>query len=219
MTTPANVGGPAQRQRRKLDRYELIAEIASGGMGTVLLARLEGAGGFQRFFAIKMMHPHLVEDSQFVAMLLDEARVAARIHHPNVVATVDICVSPVGYYLVMDYVDGFTLTHVLETPALTQQNRLRISNRILLDAMAGLFCVNVGYGRTELADVAAAQMRALPYYPHTAMNEPAARLAQRVNGLMGGDNHVYFVASGSEAGVEDVRDWIEGALTSAGRRR
>src|SRR5882724_3690632 len=68
-----------------------------------------------------------------------------------------------------------------------------------LDAMAGLWCVNVGYGRTELADVAAAQMRALPYYPHTAINTPAAALAERVNGLMGGDNHVYFVASGSEA--------------------
>src|SRR5215468_11409020 len=68
-----------------------------------------------------------------------------------------------------------------------------------LDAMAGLYCVNVGYGRTELADVAATQMRTLPYYPHTAMNEPAARLAARVNGLLGGDNHVYFVASGSEA--------------------
>src|SRR5258705_418014 len=68
-----------------------------------------------------------------------------------------------------------------------------------LDAMAGLWCVNVGYGRSELADVAAAQMRTLPYYPHTAMNEPAAKLAQRVNGLLGGDNHVYFVASGSEA--------------------
>src|SRR5262249_29874110 len=68
-----------------------------------------------------------------------------------------------------------------------------------LDRMAGLWCVNIGYGRTELADVAAAQMRALPYYPHTAMNEPAAALAERVNGLLGGDNHVYFVASGSEA--------------------
>src|SRR5882672_5819199 len=68
-----------------------------------------------------------------------------------------------------------------------------------LDAMAGLWCVNVGYGRSELADVAAAQMRTLSYYPHTAMNEPAAKLAQRVNGLLGGDNHVYFVASGSEA--------------------
>jgi adenosylmethionine-8-amino-7-oxononanoate aminotransferase len=68
-----------------------------------------------------------------------------------------------------------------------------------LDAMAGLWCVNIGYGRTELADVAAAQMRKLPYYPHTAMNAPAAALARTVNDLMGGDNHVYFVASGSEA--------------------
>src|SRR5262245_34367750 len=68
-----------------------------------------------------------------------------------------------------------------------------------LDAMAGLWCVNVGYGRSELAEVAGAQMRALPYYPHTAMNAPAAALASRVNGLLGGDNHVYFVASGSEA--------------------
>src|SRR3989449_9835972 len=65
--------------------------------------------------------------------------------------------------------------------------------------MAGLWCVTVGSGRTELAHDAADQMRALPYYPHTAMNEPAARLAQRVNGLLGGDHHVYFVASGSEA--------------------
>src|SRR5947208_8678199 len=68
-----------------------------------------------------------------------------------------------------------------------------------LDAMAGLWCVNVGYGRTELADVAADQMRALPYYPHTAMNAPAAALPERVNGLHGRHNHVYFVASGSEA--------------------
>ena len=68
-----------------------------------------------------------------------------------------------------------------------------------LDAMAGLWCVNIGYGRTELADIAAAQMRELAYYPHTAMNLPAAALAERINGLMGGDTHVYFVNSGSEA--------------------
>lgn len=68
-----------------------------------------------------------------------------------------------------------------------------------LDAMAGLWCVNIGYGRTELAAVAAEQMRALAYYPHTAMNLPAASLAEQINGLLGGDNHVYFVNSGSEA--------------------
>src|SRR5262249_14619874 len=63
----------------------------------------------------------------------------------------------------------------------------------------GLWCVNIGYGRTELATVAAEQMQALAYYPHTAMNVPAAGLAEKINGLLGGDNHVYFVNSGSEA--------------------
>jgi len=68
-----------------------------------------------------------------------------------------------------------------------------------LDAMAGLWCVNIGYGRTELADVAAQQMRELAYFPHTAMNAPAAELADKINGLMGGGYHTYFVNSGSEA--------------------
>ena len=68
-----------------------------------------------------------------------------------------------------------------------------------LDAMAGLWCVNIGYGRAELADVAAEQMRELAYFPHTAMNAPAAELADKINGLMGGGYHTYFVNSGSEA--------------------
>ena len=68
-----------------------------------------------------------------------------------------------------------------------------------LDAMAGLWCVNIGYGRTELADVAAEQLRQLAYYPHSAMNVPAAALAEQINGLMGGGYHTYFVNSGSEA--------------------
>jgi adenosylmethionine-8-amino-7-oxononanoate aminotransferase len=68
-----------------------------------------------------------------------------------------------------------------------------------LDAMAGLWCVNIGYGRSELAEVAAEQMRELSYFPHTAMTVPAALLAEKINGLMGGGYHTYFVNSGSEA--------------------
>src|SRR6201995_505318 len=68
-----------------------------------------------------------------------------------------------------------------------------------LDGMAGLWCANIGYGRTELADVAAEQMRQLSYFPHTAMNLPAAGLADKINDLMGGGYHSYFVNSGSEA--------------------
>ena len=68
-----------------------------------------------------------------------------------------------------------------------------------LDGMAGLWCVNIGYGRSELAGVAADQMRQLSYFPRTAMNAPAAALAEKINELMGGGYHTYFVNSGSEA--------------------
>jgi len=68
-----------------------------------------------------------------------------------------------------------------------------------LDAMAGLWCVNIGYGRVELAQVAAEQMQQVAYYPHTAMNLPAAQLGEQINALMGGTYHTYFVNSGSEA--------------------
>jgi serine/threonine-protein kinase len=107
-------------------------------MGVVLLGRIAGAGGFERLFAIKMMHPHLTEEPQFVAMLLDEARLAAKIHHPNVVATVDVCAAGSSYCLVMDYVNGFQLLDILDHPQIPAQKRIRVILRALVDVMAGL---------------------------------------------------------------------------------
>lgn len=124
--------------KRMLDRYEILAEIAHGGMGTVYLARLGGAGGFERLFAIKLMHDHLAEDETFAAMLLDEARTAAHILHPNAVGIIDVRESPVGYYLVMNYVDGFALSQILDHAGLDPNTRIRISTRILADAAHGL---------------------------------------------------------------------------------
>ena len=95
--------------RQRVDRYELVGEIASGGMATVYLARLGGVGGFQRFVAMKRLHPHLQSEKEFVEMFLDEARLSAGIHHPNVVAILEVGASPVGYYLVMEYVEGGSL--------------------------------------------------------------------------------------------------------------
>ncbi|MBK6533080.1 MAG: protein kinase [Deltaproteobacteria bacterium] len=104
----------ATPEREMLDRYEPHRRAgARGGMGSVHLARLAGAGGFQRLYAIKVMHPHLAEETEFVGMLLDEARIAARIHHPNAVPIVDVCHSSRGFYLVMDYIDGVTLARLL----------------------------------------------------------------------------------------------------------
>jgi hypothetical protein len=68
-----------------LGRYRVVDEIGVGGMASVHLARMDGPGGFQKWVAIKRIHPHLVEDDQFVDMFLDEARIVAGIRHPNVV--------------------------------------------------------------------------------------------------------------------------------------
>jgi adenosylmethionine-8-amino-7-oxononanoate aminotransferase len=68
-----------------------------------------------------------------------------------------------------------------------------------LDAKAGLWCVNIGYGRGEFAEVAAEQMRQLSYFPHTAMNLSAAALAEKINGLMS-DGYTILGNSGSARG-------------------
>ncbi len=123
----------------KLDRFELISEIASGGMATVFLARLVGVAGFQRLVAIKRLHPHLAKDPDFVDMFLDEARLAARIHHPNVVSIQEVGQNEHGYYLVMDYVEGATLGKLL-TRAAREGRRIPadVAIRIMLDTLAGL---------------------------------------------------------------------------------
>ncbi len=131
------IDGPEGRQR--IDRYELVAEIASGGMATVYLARLSGVGGFQRFVAIKRLHPHLAAENEFVEMFLDEARLAAGIHHPNVVPILEVGASDRGYYLVMEYIEGDTLARLLARAA-SAGSRLppEVGIRIILDMLAGL---------------------------------------------------------------------------------
>jgi eukaryotic-like serine/threonine-protein kinase len=124
---------------RWLDRYELICEIASGGMATVFLARLRGAGGFQRLVAIKLLHPDLASDPKFVDMFLAEARIAAQIHHAHVVPIVEIGSSDRGYYLVMEYIEGVTLAQLNQRVAMSELPvPRRIALRVVLDALAGL---------------------------------------------------------------------------------
>src|SRR5262249_43453828 len=73
-----------------LGRYRVVDEIGIGGMASVHLARMDGPGGFQKWVAIKRIHAHLVEDESFIDMFLDEARVAARISHPNVASVFEL---------------------------------------------------------------------------------------------------------------------------------
>jgi serine/threonine protein kinase len=124
---------------RQLDRFELVAELATGGMATVYLARVSGVGGFQRFVAIKRLHPHLAREPEFIEMFLDEARLAARIHHPNVVSILEIGASEQGYYIVMEYIEGDTLGRLLSRAAQTGQRLpIEVGLRIVVDMLAGL---------------------------------------------------------------------------------
>ena len=129
-----NYDGP-----QRIDRYDLVAEIASGGMATVYLANLSGVGGFRRFVAIKRLHPHLAREQEFVEMFLDEARLAAGIHHPHVVPILEVGASERGYYLVMEYIEGDTLARLLARAA-TSGNRLpaSIGTRIVVEMLTGL---------------------------------------------------------------------------------
>src|SRR4051794_18471218 len=108
-------------------------------MATVFLGRILGAGGFQRFVAIKRLHPHLASEQEFVEMFLDEARIAASIHHPNVVPILEVGTSDRGYYLVMEYIEGDTLARLLAR-ATTSRERIPVPIviRIILDTLAGL---------------------------------------------------------------------------------
>jgi hypothetical protein len=123
----------------RLGRYEVITEIASGGMATVFLGRALGAAGFQRLVAIKCLHPHVAKDQEFVEMFMDEARLAARIRHPNVVATQDLENGDEGLFLVMDFVDGDGLLGLLRG-VFKERKRvpIPIALRIVLDVCAGL---------------------------------------------------------------------------------
>jgi serine/threonine protein kinase len=98
---------------RVIGRYALYGKLASGGMATVHFGRLLGPAGFSRTVAIKRLHPQFAKDPEFVAMFLDEARLAARIQHPNVVATVDVVALQEELFLVMDYIRGESFSRLM----------------------------------------------------------------------------------------------------------
>ncbi|WP_052376849.1 serine/threonine-protein kinase, partial [Chondromyces apiculatus] len=96
----------------QIGRYLLLDRIAAGGMASVHLGRLMGEVGFSRMVAIKRLHPNYARNPEFVAMLSDEARLAARIRHPNVVPTLDVLAESGELFLVMEYVHGDSLARL-----------------------------------------------------------------------------------------------------------
>ncbi|MEZ4408518.1 MAG: serine/threonine-protein kinase [Polyangiales bacterium] len=127
----------------RLGRYEVVSELGTGGMATVYLGRALAAAGFQRLVAIKVLHPHLLKDEQFVQMFLDEGRLAARIHHPNVVGTLDLEHTEHGIFIVSEYIEGDQLLGIYKSARASEDRiPLEVSLRVALDVLAGLHCAH-----------------------------------------------------------------------------
>ncbi len=126
-----------------IGRYETLLELGRGGMGSVLLARALGAGGFERLVVIKRLHPHLLELPEAVRRFLDEASLAACVQHANVVGTTQVGNDDDGYFLVLEYVEGGTLEELVDRSALRGERiPPPIVLRIALDALAGLSAIH-----------------------------------------------------------------------------
>ncbi len=95
-------------------KYLLLHKLATGGMGEVWLARQSGPAGFDRFVAVKRLLPNLAENNEFVQMFLDEARLVARLTHPNICQVYEFGAEAGMYYLAMEYMEGEPLSSLLE---------------------------------------------------------------------------------------------------------
>ncbi len=128
----------------RIGRYALFEQFAKGGIATVHFGRLDGAGGFSRVVAIKRLLPHLLKNEEFTEMLLKEARLAARVRHPNVVPTLDVVASHGDVLLVLEYVHGEALSTLCRTQAKQRKEHipLEIAIRIMHDVLSGLCAVH-----------------------------------------------------------------------------
>jgi serine/threonine protein kinase len=121
--------------RRIIGRYAVLDKIASGGMASIHLGRLMGDQGFSRVVAIKRLHAVYAEDPALVAKFIDEARLAARVRHPNVVTALDVVSGEGLLAVVLEYVHGETLAAMAKA---LRVSRTTAPNRIALSIAVGM---------------------------------------------------------------------------------
>lgn len=142
-----NTGGDLLASHRLVGRYELVHRLGHGGMATVYLGRAVGTAGFEKLVAVKVIHPHLASEPEFVEMFLDEARIASRLHHPHVVEILDLGRDDDVFFMVMEYVEGDTLASLLRQLRRTEERLpLAAMLQVVADACEGLAAAH------ELAD-------------------------------------------------------------------
>ena len=122
----------------ELSKYRLIAELGHGGMAEVYLAMVSGPAGFNKLVVLKQIREQLAEDPEFLSMFLDEARLAARLNHPNVVQTNEVGHEAGRYFIAMEYLEGQPLNRIIQRLGKAGQFSLAMHVRVIIDALVGL---------------------------------------------------------------------------------
>lgn len=121
-----------------LDRYRVIAQLGKGGMADVYLAATNGPGGFNKLLVVKVLPSSLARDEQFLSMFQDEARLAARLNHPNIVQTYEVGESQGRHFIAMEYLEGQPLSRVEQVLHERETLSVSMAMRIVMDALSGV---------------------------------------------------------------------------------
>ncbi len=120
-------------------RYQLLKKLATGGMAQIYLARQAGLEGFEKLVVVKRILPHLAENDDFITMFLDEARIAARLNHPNIVQIFDLGAQDDTFFIAMEYIHGEDVRRVWKQAERLGSNiPLPLILRMVIEACNGL---------------------------------------------------------------------------------
>src|SRR4051812_37950036 len=126
-------------------RYHVVSKIAHGGMAEIFLALQQGEVGFQKPVVLKRILPALAEDPSFVRMLVDEAHIASTLNHSNLVQVLDLGKSGPQYFLVLEFVDGWSLEQVRRRAL---KAKLKLPTPLALHIVSAL-CRGLAYVHTR----------------------------------------------------------------------
>ncbi len=143
------------RNENSLDKYRIIAQLGRGGMADVYLAAAHGPGGFSKLMVVKVLQDTLARDRDFLLMFSDEARLAARLNHPNIVQTYEVGQAQGRHYIAMEYLEGQPLSRVIDSFSRVGGLSASMSLHIIIDALAGLHYAHElrGFDRRHLGIV------------------------------------------------------------------
>ncbi len=148
-TSPDHVlGRQAIRPGRRIGKYEILQHMANGGMAEIYLARATGIEQFQKLCVIKRILPAVAGDPNLVGMLLDEARIAATLHHSNIVQVFDIGEADGEYFIAMEYLHGRDVAAVARV---LRQRGLRLAEDQALSIVLGI-CAGLHYAHERADD-------------------------------------------------------------------